>query len=74
MRAHGRYGKEHDDELLLAENGMADESVEEPTKATTALFDESAVVGKVVPIDCQAGVSDGLPAHEEDGVAYLPSV
>lgn len=44
--------EEHLDELLVAEHGMLDQRIDEAGEAPTPLFDELAVGGNVVPIDC----------------------
>lgn len=49
-RSHSWDGQEHHDQLLLAENGVADERIGESLEAAAALFDEESIGCYVIAI------------------------
>lgn len=49
--AYGGYGQEHGDELLLLQDGMADERVDEACKSLPAFFDEAIVGCDVIAVN-----------------------
>jgi hypothetical protein len=64
--------EEHNDELLLAQHGVADESVSKPREAAAAFFDEEAVGGDVIAVDGHSfGREQGQLA---EGVAFVQAL
>jgi hypothetical protein len=47
-----RDSQEHDDELVLTQGGMADESVCEACQTSPSLLDEQVICSDVLAIDC----------------------
>jgi hypothetical protein len=49
--AHSRHRQKHDDQLLLAENRVPNESVQEPSQPTAPFLYKGAIIRQVVSID-----------------------
>ena len=50
-RTYSWYSKKHDNELLLAQDGMSHKGVQISGKAPPSLLHKSTVVGEVVTVD-----------------------
>lgn len=48
-----RYCQEHDDQLFLSEDRVADECIGEACKASPSLLDEGIICCNVLSIDCR---------------------